>query len=311
MKPLLTGLLCATLLTIPITGEAKTMLEIEKNWNYSQPEKTRQIFLEEQKNLSLEKEPELFLQLLTQLARTHSLQAQFKEAHALLEQVKTHWDKASPLVKTRYFLERGRTFNSAKDKDKALIDFQEALTLAQQHQFDFYAVDAAHMLGIAAPSEEQIMWNEKAIQMAEAAKEERAKNWLGSLYNNLGWTYHDLKDYPKALAIFEKNVEWHTQKQTKEGLMIAKWSVARVYRSLGQYEKALAAQQAIAQEQQILGLPEGGYTYEEIAENLLALKRPEEAAEYFGKAYALLSQDTWLQKNEAERLERMKKLSRI
>jgi tetratricopeptide (TPR) repeat protein len=290
------------------TGVSQTMTHFDEHWNYNAPEKTRQLFLQEKNKLSLDSQPALYLELLTQLARTHSLQAQFKEAHQLLDQVQLHWDKATPVVKVRYFLERGRTFNSAKEKDQAMVLFESALALAQEHQLAFYAVDAAHMLGIAAPAEAQMQWNLKAIELAENAKEERAKNWLGSLYNNLGWTYHELGDYQKALAFFEKTVVWHEQKQSKEGLLIAKWSVARAHRSLGAYQEALQQQTELMQERQRLNLTESGYVYEEMAENLQALHRETEAQPYFEKAYLLLSQDLWLQKHEAPRLERLTRL---
>ena len=45
-----------------------------------------------------------------------------------------------------------------------------------------------------------------------------AKKWLGSLYNNIGWTYHDLQQYEAALAIFQKALVWRatTQGQPRE-----------------------------------------------------------------------------------------------
>jgi branched-chain amino acid transport system ATP-binding protein len=48
---------------------------------------------------------------------------------------------------------------------------------------------------------------------------------------------------------------------------------------------------------------------EEIAECLLALKRPEEAKSYFARAYELLSKDKWLVAEEPKRLERLRDLS--
>ncbi len=281
--------------------------KLDKLWDYNAPEKTREQFLEYQKNV--DKTTPMYLELLTQLARTHSLQQQFTEAHGLLDRVESEWTRATPVVQIRYFLERGRTYNSAGDKQSAGPLFQQALEVSTKHELDFYAVDAAHMLAIVADSEAQIAWNLKAIELAENAKEERAKNWLGSLYNNLGWTYHDLKNYPEALQLFEKNVRWHQERNSKEGLVIALWSVARVQRSLGHYEQALAAQQQVVQKRKDLGLSEGGYAYEEIAENLWALKRAREARPFFKKAYDLLSQDPWLQSHESERLKRLKSLS--
>ena len=42
------------------------------------------------------------------------------------------------------------------------------------------------------------------VALAETAGDERARNWAASLYNNLGWTYHDQGRYAEALQMFEK-----------------------------------------------------------------------------------------------------------
>ena len=49
-----------------------------------------------------------------------------------------------------------------------------------------------------------------------------------------------------------------------------------------------------------------GYVFEEIAENLVSLGKPEEAKPYFMKAVEELSKDEWFMKNEAERFENLK-----
>ncbi len=45
--------------------------------------------------------------------------------------------------------------------------FQQAWELAQTEQQDFYAIDAAHMLAIIAPAEQQLEWNLRALTLAE------------------------------------------------------------------------------------------------------------------------------------------------
>ena len=56
---------------------------------------------------------------------------------------------------------------------------------------------------------------------------------------------------------------------------------------------------------------ESGYTYEELGECLYALHCKNETRPYFAKAQHLLSQDSWLQNNETERLTRLKQLDQI
>ena len=75
----------------------------------------------------------------------------------------------------------------------------------------------------------------------------------------------------------------------------------KTYRAMGRFEEALALQQKLSTD---------GFVNEEIAECLLALKRPEEAKSYFARAYELLSKDKWLAAEEPKRVERLRDLSR-
>ena len=58
------------------------------------------------------------------------------------------------------------------------------------------------------------------------------------------------------------------------------------------------------------GAPEDGYLFEELGENALVLEDTA-AAEYFARAWFLLSQDEWFKANEAERLARLKRLAKL
>jgi hypothetical protein len=87
----------------------------------------------------------------TQIARTLGLQRKFAEAHALLDAIEPRLTGLPTHVRVRYLLERGRVFNSSGAPERAVPLFAEALELAEADKDEFYAVDAAHMLGIAAP----------------------------------------------------------------------------------------------------------------------------------------------------------------
>jgi tetratricopeptide (TPR) repeat protein len=208
----------------------------------------------------------------------------------------------------RYLLERGRAFNSSGKPEAARPLFERALQLAKQLNEDFYAVDALHMLAIVASPEESLNMNRRAIELAEASQEERTQNWLGSLYNNTGWSYHDVGEYALALAVFQKAEAWQNSKGKVNETRIARWCVARTLRSLGRIEDALSRQMALKSEFDSAGESDG-YVDEEIGECLLILNRSEEARPYFRKAHELLSQDPWLVEKESERLTRLKTLS--
>jgi len=289
-------------------SEATYMHDFDKLWDFNDPAQTEQNFREVLAKISAEENPEYRLELQTQIARTLGLQQKFDEAHKLLDQVEAELKSEHPVVKIRYLLERGRTLNSSGKKNESLPLFLQAWELGVVHQADFYAVDAAHMLGIVATPDQQLIWNEKAMNLAENSPDKRAQGWLGSLYNNIGWTYHDMQEYDKALAIFLKGLDWRVAHDQVGETQIAKWCVARTHRSLGHIDQALDMQYDLEQEMKAAGQDEDGYVSEEIGECLSLLGQPETAAPYFLKAWMLLSQDIWLQKNEAERLERLKML---
>ena len=244
-------------------------------WDYDNPALTEIKFLDILANLEFEQAPEYQLQLRTQIARTLGLQQKFDEAHALLDQVETQLSPETPIAKIRYLLERGRALNSSGKKEESKVFFVESWELGQKAKADLYAVDAAHMLGIVENSENQLAWNEKAVTMSENSIDPRARKWLGSLYNNIGWTYHDRGDYQTALEIFEKAFRFRVlHKQVRE-IQIAEWCIARTHRSLGNIDHALELQYKLEKEIRDSGGDEDGYVSEEIAECLLLQAKPD------------------------------------
>lgn len=241
-------------------------------------------------------------ELKTQLARTYSLRGRFNEAHEILNEVVHHLD-SSALVRVRYLLERGRTYNSAAQAAAALPLFEEAWNTANTANLDALAIDAAHMVAIADPDpEKQVAWNLKALELAEQSRQQDAKHWFGSLYNNLGWTYHDLKNYEQALTTFQKAASWYAQQQGQNhAFHIAQYAIARTLRSLQRHQDALDILQPVLQEQ-IEQETGDGFIYEELAENWLALGQADKAQPYFEQAYQHLKDISWMDEERLERL---------
>lgn len=288
--------------------------DFDQLWDYNDPEKTEKVFKELVSESRNSGDREYQAQLLTQIARTHSLRRQFEEAHRILDDVEkminvvaTALDIQTPVARIRCLLERGRTHNSAGQIEAARPLFLEAWELARNAREDYHAVDAAHMLGICEPGDASLMWNNRAVEVAEASGDSRAQGWLGALYNNIGWTYHDAGEYERALELFEKGLAWRLERDNPQATQIAKWTVARALRSLERTDEALAMQQSLLEEHEAAGTRDG-YVFEEIAECLLSLDRPDEARTYFMRAYQELSKDDWLRENESERLDRLKRL---
>ena len=298
------------LLLNTIWAEQKTteLPDFDSMWDYYQPARTESVFREITSVAQKTEESSYYGELLTQIGRTLGLQRRFDDGHAILDTVASMLDTVPPVVRIRYLLERGRLYNSSGRADTSKVFFLEAWGEAMEAGEDGYCVDALHMLGIVTPPEEQLRWNVKAMDYAERSDDERARRWLGPLYNNIGWSYHDIGEYEKALELFEKSLQWRIEQNDDVGTRIARWTIGRAYRSLGRIDEAMAMQQALLDEIDEKNLDPDGYVYEELGECLLIKDRKDEAALQFKKAYELLSPDPWLVENEAERLERLRLL---
>lgn len=281
---------------------------LQSLWDFRNPQETEARFRELLPQAEASGNRNYHAELLTQLARTQGLQLKFDEAHTILDAAEQMISEEMTVPRIRYHLERGRTLNSSGKKEEASEQFLLAFNLASEHGEDSYAVDAAHMLGISEKPEQALEWNMKAIDFAEQSTDNSTKGWLGPLYNNTGWTFHDMGQYEKAMDLFEKSLVWRQERKDARGTFIAKWTIGRTLRSLNRPEEALLQQRELLNTIETGEAEKDGYVYEEIGECLLAQGKPEEAQPYFAQASELLSKDPWLQKNEPQRLERLASL---
>ncbi|HXQ33064.1 MAG TPA: tetratricopeptide repeat protein, partial [Anaerolineales bacterium] len=226
--------------------QSQKVPDFDALWDYAHPDETETKF--RKTILQIPDDDPAYLELLTQIARAQGLQRKFDKAHQTLDQVQKRLGDFPSHAKVRFLLERGRVHSSSGHPEEARPFFEEALDLAKQLFEDFYAVDAIHMLAIVSPPDQSLDLNLQAIQMAEFSGQEKAQNWLGSLYNNTGWSYHDLGDYASALEIFEKAEAWQRSKGRVSQTRIATWTVARTMRSLNRVEEALSKQMALKEE---------------------------------------------------------------
>ncbi|GJM41145.1 MAG: hypothetical protein DHS20C20_14270 [Ardenticatenaceae bacterium] len=286
--------------------------ELHTLWDYNDPAGTAVRFEQLLPAVAASANRAFHVELLSQIARTHSMRRQFPQAHQLLDKANGMLTESMIVPQMRCLLERGRAFNSAGEPERAMPLFEAAFVLgaAVSPQADFHTIDAAHMIAIAEPSvAERLAWHEKALVLAETSPDARAAGWLGSLYNNLGWTYHDMGEFGKALDIFEKAAAWReaVHPDQPETIRIAKWCVGRTLRSLGRLDEALEIQQSLLAEFQGIGKTDG-FVLEELGECLLANDREDEARPFFAQAHAELAQLDWL---EPERIERLRQLGAV
>lgn len=279
--------------------------DMDALWDYGDPAATERRF----RALlpAAQDAPAYRLELLSQIARTLSLQRRFDEAHAILDELERELPPDAARPRIRAWLERGRTYNSSGRPDAARPLFEQALALATGQGEESLAVDAAHMLAIVAPPEQALDLNLRALALAEQATDPGARDWAGSLYNNIGWTYHALGEYQTALAYLEQAREFRAAHGQTDRWRIARWCVARVLRDLDRVPEALAEQEALRAEYDALGEP-SGYVFEELGECLLRTGDAAAARPHFARAYTLLSEDAWLVANEPDRLARLREL---
>jgi tetratricopeptide (TPR) repeat protein len=279
--------------------------DLQALWDYNDPAASEARFQAQLAHTP--PETELALELQTQIARAQGLQRRFDEGHRTLDAVQAQIRPGQQRAQIRTWLERGRLFNSAGAPALPRPLFLQAWDAALPAGEKFLAVDAAHMLAIVEPPAQQLAWAQQAIAVAEQSNDDRTRGWLGSLYNNLGWTYHDLGEHEAALATFEKALAWRKAAGSVPEIRIAEWSVARILRALDRPAEALTIQRRLEAEWAADG-GDDGYVLEEIGECLLALGDTTAASPYFARAYDALHTDPWLASNEAARLERLRTL---
>jgi tetratricopeptide (TPR) repeat protein len=283
----------------PAELPANAPRDFDALWNYGDPAATEIQFLEKLPAAREAGDAAYLAELLSQIARTHSLRKSFDVAHALLDEAEEVLPEGASVARARILLERGRTFNSARDPQQAVVLFTQALEAARAAGSDFHAVDAMHMLGIAEEPDPALAWNEKAIRAAEASRSARTRKWLGALYNNTGWTWLERGDAAKALDHFERNLAWRREHKVDDG--IALWSVAKAQRHLGRVDEALTLQRDLAARHEAAGTTDG-FVEEELGECLWALDRKDEARPHLARAYALLLEMDWVRTGEQARL---------
>ena len=274
-------------------------MDLAELWDFDQPDVSEQRF----RGALATASGSDALVLRTQIARALGLQRRFADAAAELDAMP---DSEDPLVLTYRELERGRVLNSSGDPDAARPHFIAALDHAEAGGLDYLAADAAHMMAIIEPGEAQIPWAERALAIADASADPRARRWFGSVSHNLGWTLHGLGRYEEALAVWERALAFRAEQGDPKPLHVAQWTVGRGLRSLGRNEEALAIQRDLAGK-----VESDGYVQEEMGELMLAMGRPDDAKPHFARAYEVLRQDQWLADNEAPRLARLAELGGV
>ncbi len=146
---------------------------------------------------------------LAQIARCYLATGRKEEGRAFLAKAAAKADEDDKMGWSRFLGVRGRYEWKDDNLTAARKTFDDMYTFCELSELWGRAVDAANMMAIVSEStDEQIEWSRKGIQAAQDGEQEQ---WLGPLWNNLGATYFDMKQYDTALVCFEQAREYHWQ----------------------------------------------------------------------------------------------------
>lgn len=244
-------------------------IDINALWDFSQPEVSQQRFTAAMSDANADEK----LVLQTQIARSYGLRRDFATARQILAQIEPQIQGAADEVQVRYFLELGRSFAStahpkASQTPDAIASarkhFLQAYELAAAARLDYLAIDALHMMPMVdTQADQQLAWNEKAVAYMERSNQAEAKNWEGSLRNNIGYAKRQKGDYEAALQEFRLSKAAYEKAKRTRNARIADWMIARTYRDQKEYKKALAIQLALERAWDAAGEPDP-YVFEEL-----------------------------------------------
>ncbi len=231
---------------------------------------------------------------LAMIARTHLIMNEPDSASAWLRQAGKIADDHEPRGWSRYQAVKGRYLWQKKQLDEATKLFKNLYDYCVKNELAERAVDAAHMVAITGSPQEQVEWGKKGIAQAETGHIDR---WLGPLWNNLGATYEDMKDYDSALAAYKTAREYHYKYGTPRNKVIADYAVGHILVKLGRYNDAgewlrpVLTQCEKAQDHEFVGL-----ACRDLGDIGYASGNYDEALELYVRAKALLEEvnmDEW------------------
>jgi tetratricopeptide (TPR) repeat protein len=260
-------------------------IDVSAMWDHSQPAMSEERFREAL--VSASSEDALILQ--TQIARTYGIRRDFARAQEILASIEPQVHQAGPEAQARYWLELGRTYSSAthapetqteQARAQARKAYLEALSLAKAAGIDELAIDALHMMAfVDTEPEKQLEWDLEALAYVEASTQEAAKQWEGSIRNNVGYALHLLGRYDEALHQFELALAARERAGNAQSVRIARWMIAWTYRAMGHLHEALEIQLRLENEWEAAGETDP-YVFEELEHVYRALGDDGKAAHY-------------------------------
>jgi tetratricopeptide (TPR) repeat protein len=237
-------------------GRIRHVIDPKPLWDFDDPSASAERFLDAAEHAD---EPDRTAWL-TQYARALGLEEKYDEATKLLDRLATE----DPAAATYLALERGRVLRSSGRPEDAGPHFESAARTAEAGGLDALHIDALHMLALVAPPEAQQGLNERALALARASADPRARDWDASLLNNMGMSHADAGDFEAALSSFEQALAARERIGDPGSTRVAHWMVGWALRNLGRLDEALAVQRALKDDLVSIG-EDDPYVDEELA----------------------------------------------
>ena len=207
------------------------MLDVRDYWNFGDPVVSRAIFESLLPSLTDRTEQ---LDVHAQIGRTYSLSGANQEC---LDYLKPVWDEGLALggrAAASLMIEAGRAYRGLGMIQQARQGFEDVSINGP----DDLRVDALHMLALISEGDHVEYHNNKAIELARASKDEWARRWIGSLYNNMGWACFEAGEHDEALEYFESALLARYEFGQEERVSEAKWCIGHTLLALDRLKDA-------------------------------------------------------------------------
>lgn len=181
------------------------------------------------------------VEALAQVARAYSIQGQLAAGEPWLKQAAELASPSDPIAWSRFQNVTGIFQRERGERELATETFIRLYDYCREREMYRRAIDAAHMVAIAADLETQIAWAYKGIAAAEAGGYE---DWLAILWNNLGWTLDDLGRYSESLTALRKARDYHWRTGSDLMKLIADWSLGHALRMTEKADSARIVMEA-------------------------------------------------------------------
>ncbi len=227
-------------------------------------DKALSMYMDTAKKAKVENHISNRIQAFSQVSRCFSLLGNLKKGKTWLNKARIIATSNYPKGWARYLGVKGRFGIEENEIENAVTTFNNMYDFSTHHKLYNYAIDAAHMLALLGTKEHQIKWALKGIKEANIYHEYK---WLGALWNNLGWAYHDIGEHEKSLEALKKAREYHRKYSNEKAILIADWSVGCLLRKLGRVEEAEKLFKPVLEKSKHLGDVEWiGLTIQELGE---------------------------------------------